>query len=61
MDNIQLVQRVAGLYRSPQAFLLGLLLGLGPVADLGLSARPGLAQGVERSVEERNIETEPVL
>jgi hypothetical protein len=32
------------MYRSSQALLLGLLLGFGPVADLGLGARPGLAQ-----------------
>jgi tetratricopeptide (TPR) repeat protein len=49
------------MYRSSQALLLGLLLGLWPVVDLGLSARPGLAQGVERSVELRKVEADRLL
>jgi hypothetical protein len=40
------------MYRSSQALLLGLLLGLWPIGALVLSAGPGLAQGVElRKVE----------
>jgi tetratricopeptide (TPR) repeat protein len=49
------------MYRSSQALLLGLLLGVWPVVDLGLSARPGLAQGVERSVELRKVEADRLL
>ncbi len=49
------------MYRSPQAFLLGLLLGLWPMGDLVLSARSGLAQGVERSVEQRKVEADRLV
>jgi tetratricopeptide (TPR) repeat protein len=49
------------MYRSPQALLLGLLLGLWPIADLALDARPGLAQGVERSVELRKVKADRLL
>jgi hypothetical protein len=46
------------MYRSSQALLLGLLLGVWPVVDLGLSERPGLAQGVEqRKVENSKTRT----
>ncbi len=44
--------------RSPQALLLGLLLGLWPMGELVLSAGPGLTQGVERSVEQRKAEAD---
>lgn len=46
------------MYRSAQALLLGLLLGFWPMGELVLSAGPGLAQGVEQSVELRKVEAD---